>query len=87
MTWKLQDDSGAFQNFSGTLSSSGTSVQFKQTDPGGAQHGIMRRTSDTCSAADLQKKYYFTVSGSTTPMQAGGVGVVLVTVHCVEPHN
>jgi len=73
VTWKLQDDSGAFQNFSGTLSSDGTSVQFTQIDPGGAQHGIMRRTSDTCSAADLRKKYYFTVSGSTTPMQAGDV--------------
>jgi hypothetical protein len=69
--WKLQDDSGGFQNFSGTLSGDGTSVQFKQTDPGGAQHGIMQKMSDACSAADLQKKYYFTVSGSTTPMQLG----------------
>ena len=69
--WKLQDDSGGFQNFSGTLSRDGTSVQFKQTDPGGAQRGIMQKTSDACSAADLQKKYYFTVSGSTTPMQPG----------------
>jgi hypothetical protein len=73
MMWKLQDDSGGFQNFSGTLSSGGTSVQFKQTDPGGAQGGIMRKTSDTCSAADLRTKYYFTVSGSTTPMQPGDV--------------
>jgi hypothetical protein len=71
--WKLQDDSGGFQNFGGTLSSDGTSVQFKQTDPGGAQHGIMRKTSDTCSAADLRTKYHFTVSGSTTPMQPGDV--------------
>jgi hypothetical protein len=69
--WKLQDDSGGFQHFSGTLSSDGTRVQFKQTDPGGAQHGIMLKTSDTCSAADLRTKYYFTVSGSTTPMQPG----------------
>ena len=71
--WKLQDDSGGFQNFSGTLSTDGTRVQFKQTDPGGAQRGIMQKTSDTCSAADLLKKYSFTVSGSTTPMQPGGV--------------
>jgi len=33
----------------------------------------MQQTSDTCSAADLQKKYKFTVSGSTTPMQPGEV--------------
>jgi hypothetical protein len=73
VTWKLQDDSGVFQNFSGTLSTDGTRVQFRQTDPGGAQHGIMLKTSDACSAADLQKKYKFTVSGSTTPMQPGEV--------------
>jgi hypothetical protein len=71
--WKLQDDSGGFQNFSGTLSADATSLQFKQTDPGGAQRGIMKKTSGTCSAADLLKNYYFTVSGSTTPMQPGQV--------------
>jgi hypothetical protein len=71
--WKLQDDSGAFQHFGGTLSSDGTRVQFKQTDPGGVQRGIMQKTSDNCSAADLRKKYHFTVSGSTTPMQPGEV--------------
>lgn len=73
VTWKLQDDSGAFQNFSGTFSTDGTRVQFRQTDPGGAQSGIMLKTSDSCSAADLQKKYKFTVSGSTTPIEAGEV--------------
>jgi len=73
VTWTLQDDSGAFQNFSGTLSSDGTRVLFRQTDPGGAQNGIMQKISDSCSAADLQKKYRFTVSGSTTPMQSGEV--------------
>ncbi len=73
ITWKLQDDSGAFQNFSGTLSPDGTRVQFRQTDPGGAQRGIMQKTSDTCSAADLQQKYTFTVSGTTIPMQPGEV--------------
>lgn len=49
----------------------GTSVQLKQTDPGGAQRGIMQKMSDACSAADLQKKYSFTVSGSTTPIRLG----------------
>src|ERR1035438_5783042 len=51
VTWKLQDDSGGFQSFSGTLSSDGTSVPFKQTDPGGAQHGIMKKLPAACSAA------------------------------------
>jgi hypothetical protein len=76
--WKLQDGSGGIQNFGGTLSSDGTSVQFKQTDLGGAQHGIMRKTSDTCSAADLRTQYHFTVSGSTTPMQPGDVPRVVI---------
>jgi hypothetical protein len=71
--WTLRDDSGAFQNFSGTLSTDGARVEFRQTDPGGAPHGIMQKTSDSCSAADLQKKYKFAVSGGTTPMQPGGV--------------
>jgi len=75
--WKLQDDSGAFQNFSGTSSTDGTRMQFKQTDPGGAQHGIMQKTSDNCSAADLRTKYYFTVSGSTTPMLPGELSVTV----------
>src|SRR5579864_6809571 len=73
VTWKLQDDSGGFQNFSGTFSADGTRVQFLQTDRGGVQNGIMVKTSDSCSAADLQKKYKFTVSGSSTPMQPGEV--------------
>jgi len=73
VTWKLQDDSGGIQNFSGTLSADGSSVQFRQTDPGGAQRGIMKKLSDSCSSADLLRRYQFSVSGSTTPMQPGEV--------------
>jgi hypothetical protein len=84
VTWTLQDDSGAFQNFSGTLSPDGTRVQFRQTDPGGAQRGIMQKTSDTCSASDLQKKYKFTISGSTTPMQPGEVAHTISTAGTLD---
>jgi hypothetical protein len=73
ISWKLQDTSGAFQNFSGTLSADSASAQFKQTDAGGAQRGILKKTPDSCSAADLMKTYTFTVSGRTTPMQPGEV--------------
>src|SRR5450755_2581193 len=45
VTWKLQDDSGAFQNFAGTLSPDLARIQFRQSDPGGAQLGIMQKTS------------------------------------------
>jgi hypothetical protein len=71
VTWALQDDSGGFQHFSGTLSIDGTGIQFKQIDPGGAQRGIMQKTLDTCSSANLLRRYTFSVSGSTTPMQPG----------------
>ena len=73
ISWKLQDDSGAFQNFSGVLSSDLSRIQFRQTDPGGAQRGVMQKASDGCTAADLRDKYNYTVSGSTIAMQAGGV--------------
>jgi hypothetical protein len=84
VTWKLQDDSGAYQNFSGTLSRDGASVRFKQTDPGGAQRGIMRKTPDTCSAKDLRAKYHFTVTGSTTPMLPGQTGRTVASEGTVD---
>jgi hypothetical protein len=71
ITWKLQNDSGAFQNFAGTFSSDLTRAQFRQADPGGPQHGILQRSADNCTAQDLRKSYAYTVSGSTTPMQDG----------------
>ena len=71
VVWKLRDDSGGFQNFSGTFSTDGTDVRFKQSDPGGVKQGTMKKTSDACSEADLLARYAFAVSGSTVPMQAG----------------
>ena len=38
--WRLQDTSGAFQHFSGTMSADGGRVTFRQTDPGGAENGF-----------------------------------------------
>ena len=73
ISWKLQDDSGAFQNFSGTLSTDLMNGQFKQTDPGGAQRGTIRKMPTACSAADLQPTYAFTISGTRIPMQGAGV--------------
>ncbi len=73
LTWKLQDDSGAFQNFSGTLSSDWSRGQFRQTDPGGAQRGVLQKTSDTCTAADLRTQYHFTLSGTAISMWEAGI--------------
>ncbi len=46
VSWALQDDSGGFQHFGGTFTPDGTRAEFRQTDPGGAPHGIMERTKD-----------------------------------------
>jgi hypothetical protein len=81
IAWKLQDDSGAFQNFKGTLSADGARIQFRQTGVGPGQEGVMQKTADSCSAADLRKSYRFALSGSTTPMQTGEVA------HAVSAHG
>src|SRR5215471_1707458 len=52
LTWKLQDDSGAYQHFSGKVSPDAVRIPFRQTDPGGTS-GVMQRTSDNCSSIDL----------------------------------
>jgi hypothetical protein len=71
LVWRLQNDSGAFQNFAGTLSADMLSGEFRQTDPGGVHHGILRKAPEQCSGAELRQQYRYSVSGSTTPMQEG----------------
>jgi len=71
VSWELQDDSGAYQHFRGTFSPDLNRGEFKQTDPGGVQHGVLRKIPAQCTRADLRPKYKFTVSGSTTPMVEG----------------
>jgi len=65
VTWTLQDDSGNFQHFAGTMSADGGQVTFRQTDPGGAGNGILHRTMDTCSVSSLAGTFKLTVSGRT----------------------
>ena len=64
VTWSLQDDSGGFQHFAGTMSADGGRVGFGQTDPGGAQSGTLLRTMDRCSESTLAGKFRLTGSGS-----------------------
>jgi len=66
LSWSLQDDSGAYQPFSGTVTPGGNRVEFRQTDPDTGQHGIMERTSDSCTDADFRPRYSFTLSGGST---------------------
>jgi hypothetical protein len=71
INWKLQDDSGAWQNFSGTLNSDLSRAQFHQAGLGGPIRGTLTRAADRCSAQDLRRRYTYTVNGTTTPMMDG----------------
>jgi hypothetical protein len=73
LDWQLQDDSGAYQHFTGTLAGDLSHGEFRQTDPGGAQRGVLHKTSDTCTAADLKKQYHFTLSGTAISMSEAGI--------------
>jgi hypothetical protein len=65
VTWILQDDSGNFQHFAGTMSTDGGHVAFRQTDPGGAGNGTLLRTVNWCSASSLAGTFKFKASGRT----------------------
>ena len=71
LNWKLQDDSGAFQNFTGKITPDFLRIQFHQTDKGAARDGAMVRTPKECSAAVLRPRYNYSIKGSTTPMLPG----------------
>jgi hypothetical protein len=71
ITWTLQDDSGAFQNFDGKLTADELAASFRQSDPGGAQNGALQKVAPQCSIAALAPLYSFGISGSTTPMNPG----------------
>jgi hypothetical protein len=72
MSMSLQDDSGAFQHFSGTVTPGGKKVAFHQTDPGTGERGIMLRTSESCTDTDFRPSYAFTMSGVYTPLAPDG---------------
>ena len=74
VAWSLQDDSGAFQHFAGTMNPNGQRIVFRQSDPGGPTNGLMVRTPETCSLAALRPRYRFTLSGTIIPMQPGQDG-------------
>jgi hypothetical protein len=64
VTWSLQDDSGGFQHFTGTMSADGGRIGFRQTDPGGVQSDILLRTMGRCSESTLAGNFQLTGSGS-----------------------
>lgn len=63
VTWNLQDDSGNFQHFAGTISADGSRATFRQIDPGGAENGALLRTLDACSDSSFAGTFNVTASG------------------------
>jgi hypothetical protein len=63
VAWSLQDDSGNFQHFQGTMTPDGKRVTFHQSDPGGAPNGIMLQTTGNCTDANFHGRYSLRVSG------------------------
>jgi hypothetical protein len=72
INWQLQDDSGAYQHFRGRFSPDLSRAQFRQIDAGGTS-GVLQKTSDSCTAADLQRNYNFVLSGAIKEMRPGQV--------------
>jgi hypothetical protein len=84
MTWSLQDDSGAFQHFSGTVTPGGSNVEFRQTDPDTGQRGIMERTSDSCTAQDLKPRYAFTMASAKGTLDVTPDGSFTISSGTIE---
>jgi hypothetical protein len=79
VAWSLQDDSGNFQHFAGNMSADGGYVAFRQADPGGAENGVLMRSSNHCSEVSLAGKFDLTASGSTidvdTALESGRISL------------
>jgi hypothetical protein len=85
ISWSLQDDSGAFQHFAGKLTADNSAAEFHQSDPGGAENGILQKVAAQCSAASFAPNYSFGIAGGTTPMNAGEVARRISAAGAVEP--
>jgi hypothetical protein len=85
ISWSLQDDSGAFQHFTGKLTPDNSSAEFHQSDAGGAQDGILQKVAAKCSAAAFAQLYSFGIAGDTTPMNPGDVARQISAAGTMEP--
>jgi hypothetical protein len=70
LTWSLQDDSGGWQHFRGTLRPGGAIADFRQTDAGAEDRGVLMRSAASCSDASLRGRYRFEMRGMATPFAA-----------------
>jgi len=71
ITWSLEDDSGSFQHFAGTLTPDLQRATFRQTGPGGVRNGTLAKVAPQCSDRAFEGAYDFKISGSAIPMNPG----------------
>ncbi len=71
ITWKLQDDSGGWQDFAGKATPGGARIEFHQADPGAGASGTMVKLSPVCADAAFSGTYAMTFSGVPTPLARG----------------
>jgi hypothetical protein len=69
----LQDDSGAYQHFRGTVAGESDRISLRQTDKGTGERGVLRKAAETCTASDFRTTYSFTLSGAATPLATAGM--------------
>jgi hypothetical protein len=74
LTFDLQDDSGAWQHFRGSLQPGGARASFHQTDPGTGGRGILQKLPEACSAANFKGKFAVTLGSQKTVTMADGNG-------------
>src|SRR5438270_3669625 len=74
LTFELQDDSGAWQHFRGTLEPGGARGSFHQTDPGTGGRGVFQKLSDACTAGSFRGRFAVTIGSHKTVTVADGNG-------------
>jgi hypothetical protein len=73
-TFDLQDDSGGWQHFRGTLIPGGQRAEFHQTDLGTGGRGVLQKLPETCSASLFQGRYAVRLASQKTVTNADGNG-------------
>ena len=74
IAFELQDTSGGWQHFQGTLRTGGARGEFHQTDEGTGGHGVLRKLADACGPETLHGEYAVMLGSRKTVTNADGNG-------------
>ena len=71
--YKLQDTSGAFQHFAGTLRPGGNEAQIRQTNPATGEKGAFKRLANGCQNGTLHGSFVMSTVSLPTPFAGTSV--------------